>query len=75
MRWAEEETLTGYEMQWTVRHFLFNSDKWRKEISGNVQLSAGARAYAARKMDMWDRKAHGADKEFRAINVNYVSPM
>ena len=28
MRWQEEVTLTGYEMQWTVRYFLHMSHKW-----------------------------------------------
>jgi hypothetical protein len=28
MRWREEVTLTGYEMQWTVRYFRHMSLKW-----------------------------------------------
>jgi hypothetical protein len=28
MRWQEEVTLTGYEMQWTVRYFRQMSTKW-----------------------------------------------
>jgi hypothetical protein len=28
MRWQEELTLTGYEMQWTVRYFRYMSEKW-----------------------------------------------
>jgi hypothetical protein len=28
MRWQEEVTLTGYEMQWTVRYFQHMSRKW-----------------------------------------------
>ena len=28
MRWEEEVTLTSYEMQWTVRYFLYMSRKW-----------------------------------------------
>ena len=28
MRWKEEVTLTGYEMQWTIRFFSFMSKKW-----------------------------------------------
>jgi hypothetical protein len=28
MRWSEEVTLTGYEMQWTVRYFQYMSRKW-----------------------------------------------
>jgi hypothetical protein len=28
MRWQEEVTLNGYEMQWTVRYFRHMSTKW-----------------------------------------------
>lgn len=28
MRWQEEVTLTGYEMQWIVRYFQYMSGKW-----------------------------------------------
>jgi hypothetical protein len=28
MRWREEVTLTGYEMQWTVRYFSHMREKW-----------------------------------------------
>ncbi|KJA12530.1 hypothetical protein HYPSUDRAFT_152363, partial [Hypholoma sublateritium FD-334 SS-4] len=73
MRWAEEETLVGYEMQWTVRHFMHNGKKWRNELAGNPQLSAGGRAYAERKKAMWESMAAAADKEFCKINGDYVS--
>jgi hypothetical protein len=28
MRWQEQVTITTYEMQWTVRYFLYVSQKW-----------------------------------------------
>jgi hypothetical protein len=38
MRWQEEVTLNGYEMEWTVRYFLHMSCKW--EIpSGNEDIN------------------------------------
>lgn len=71
MRWQEEVTLTGYEMQWTVAYFINNSKKWG-EHSGN---SAGAKAYACRKKAVWHQLAVKADKTFSLLNDAYKSPM
>ena len=60
MRWQEEVTLTGYEMQWTVAFFVHNSKKWGK-LSGS---SAGRIAYASRKKAMWNHLAIRADRAF-----------
>jgi hypothetical protein len=38
MRWKEEVTLTGYEMQWTVRYFQYQSQKWVK-LSGTGTIT------------------------------------
>lgn len=63
-----------YEMQWSARYFMYMSNKWRDEMTPRAELSAGARAYAERKRGTWMRIAFEADKDFRANNVDYVSP-
>lgn len=44
MRWQEEVTLTGYEMQWTVRYFQHMSRKWElpSNSSGIGPSSSGS---------------------------------
>lgn len=53
---------------------MYMSNKWRDEMTPRAELSAGARAYAERKRGTWMRIAFEADKDFRANNVDYVSP-
>lgn len=38
MRWKEEVTLTTYEMQWTVKYFAFNSEKWSNIRDSSAKL-------------------------------------
>lgn len=64
-----------YEMQWTVRHFIHSSHKWRDEIVRQPDMAAGPRVYAERKCVMWQRMASAADKDFRTNNVDYKSPL
>lgn len=44
MRWQEEVTLTGYEMQWTVRYFLYMSRKWIIPVVNANEPASGAGA-------------------------------
>jgi hypothetical protein len=71
MRWQEEVTLIGYEMQWTVRYFLFMSRKWVIPPTGG---SAGAIAYGRRKQAVWEEQMKKADHIFRTSNPAYQSP-
>lgn len=91
MRWQEEVTLTGYEMQWTVRYFQHMSHKW--ELPSNsfgigpssgasssgpnvaVTLSDGAIAYWKRKQAVWEDLMKKADNIFRKCNPAYDSPL
>lgn len=41
MRWQEEVTLTSYEMQWTVRYFLYMSRKWVLQSSTGYSTGTG----------------------------------
>ena len=86
MRWQEEVTLTGYEMQWTVRHFLFMSRKWalpsgpsskaQGSSSGTgTGLTAGAIAYWNRKRAVWLQLTFKADNTFKVWNPAYDSPL
>jgi hypothetical protein len=80
MRWQEEVTLTGYEMQWTVRYFLYRCKKWElpaepASVSTRTNLSVGAVAYWNRKKAVWMELAIKADKIFRRCNSAYESPL
>lgn len=67
--------MVGYEMQWTVRHFMHSCKKWAEEISNNSALKPGPRAYAERKKVMWQRMAVHADRAFKIVNNQYQSPL
>lgn len=81
MRWQEEVTLTGYEMQWTVRYFLYMSRKWviPPPASGisfdSLNLSKGAIAYWNRKRAVWEEFMRKADRKFRGCHPAYESPL
>jgi hypothetical protein len=62
--------LVDYEMQWTVRYFLNESNTW-KNRSLNHQCSPGASAYAARQNAIWYRRAAAAENDFRNVNKRY----
>ena len=73
-RWKEELTLVGHEMVWTVRYFLFKSTWW-KSAAASVGITAGAAAYARRKMAMWQELAFLADRQYQHVTNNYHSPI
>ncbi|KAF8337253.1 hypothetical protein F5887DRAFT_890729 [Amanita rubescens] len=68
-RWSEEVTLVSYEMQWTVRYFMYNMRTWDKR--GIDCPEPGVAAYAARKSAMWHRMALDAEGEFLKGNSAY----
>lgn len=70
-RWSEEFILVGYEMQWVVRHFLYQAKVWSERQTG-PSVSAGAAAYASRQHARWTDIAAAADSKFKANNVNYI---
>ncbi|KIM41065.1 hypothetical protein M413DRAFT_41140, partial [Hebeloma cylindrosporum] len=66
MRWREEAIMVNYEMEWTVRYFLYKREYWSEASSADGgRISAGANAYTFRKAAMWDDLALYADKLFR----------
>ena len=90
MRWQEEVTLTGYEMQWTVRYFLHMSRKWVLKFDGHplapggssdtgtgtgTTHSPGAIAYSNRKHAIWMEIMNKADCTFKRCNPAYDSPL
>ena len=88
MRWQEEVTLTGYEMQCTVRYFRYMSRKWvvpsdlstgsstgSGTSSGTPNLSPGAIAYWNRKRTVWEDLMVRADKRFGDCHPAYESPL
>jgi hypothetical protein len=68
LRWEEEVMLVCYEMQWTVRYFLYNKEVW--EERRNPQCP-GPASYAARKAAMWFALATDADRTFAQVNKLY----
>jgi hypothetical protein len=78
MRWQEEVTLTTYEMQWTVRYFIYKSQKWSMIVDDDIkqlESSAGALAYARRKESKWLLLSWKSDRSFKIINNAYKSPL
>lgn len=90
MRWQEEVTLTGYEMQWTVRYFFHMSRKWAiptmtdQGCSSGIgtasgpdilNLTPGAMAYWKRKQGAWEVLMRKADSLFKKCNPSYDSPL
>ena len=65
--------LTGYEMQWTVKYFDFQSGMWEdRGIVVEHEGHRGPAAYAARKAAMWTSLAENAHIKFKAVNGKYV---
>lgn len=70
-RWREETILVGYEMQWTVRYFIHQSELWKKR-SNSFNNLPGTVAYGARQAARWFLRASAADIEFKLCNKSYV---
>jgi hypothetical protein len=66
-RWNEEVILVTYEMQWTVRYFLHQAQRWdhlaASEDEGG-RSACGPAAYARRKAAMWRWLALKGRKRF-----------
>lgn len=78
MRWREEATLTSYEMQWTVRHFVHKSTTWAdsfNRLAEGGRCNAGVLAYCKRKYSTWRHIAIKADRTFSIFNTAYKSPL
>lgn len=75
MRWQEEATLTTYEMQWTVRFFVHNSEMWNRVQETGAGVGAGAIAYARKKKSTWEQLSHKSDRTFTLLNHGYKSPL
>lgn len=73
-RWNEELILVGYEMDWTVRYYIYQSGVWknRKSIAETLD-DAGAAIYAARKEAMWMELAGHSARQFREVNPTFIS--
>lgn len=70
--------MTTYEMQWTVRYFIYRQEKWAEAQVVEAEprfVSAGALAYAKRKQSTWQQLAVKSDRTFRIINNAYKSPL
>lgn len=73
-RWTEEFILTGYEMEWTVRHFLHQRTVWMEHgTEANRRKLPGAAAYACHKAAIWQDMAKRAEAQFMSLNDRYQS--
>lgn len=63
-----------YEMQWTVRYFLYKSKEW-EEGRDEADAVAGARVYAVRQARRWRQYAEAADSLFSRTTAHYLSPL
>jgi hypothetical protein len=73
-RWHEEEILVQYEMQWTVRYFLYKCKEW-EEGQKNADAMPGGRVYAIRQTRRWRQHAEAADSIFSRATSHYLSPL
>jgi hypothetical protein len=73
-RWHEEKILVEYEMQWTVRYFLYKCKEWEGGRDQAVAVS-GARVYAIRQARRWREYAEAADSLFSRTTPHYLSPV
>ncbi len=73
-RWEEEYIILNYEMQWTVRYFLNEAEKWRVGADTN-DISVGAKAYALRQEGRWRKRAFNSDNVFKRTSSDYASPI
>ncbi|KAF8799621.1 hypothetical protein BYT27DRAFT_7227787 [Phlegmacium glaucopus] len=70
-RWKEEQILVGYEMEWSVRYFLYRAKVW-EERCNVAALSPGAIAYAARQNARWQQVAVAAESLFK-VRMSIIS--
>ena len=63
-----------YKMGWTVCYFLHKASCW-DSVSGAIDTSPGAAAYAHWQSAMWRDLAYYADQSFTNIDVTYISPV
>jgi hypothetical protein len=73
-RWQEELLLVTYEMQWTVRYFIHQTNQWELALA-YLNITPGAHAYASRQNMAWYQLACQADTAFRSQNRSYISPL
>ena len=72
-RWSEELRLVQYEMEWTTRYFLYQSEIWQNWSTSQalVGLAPGPVAYGQRQRAMWYRMAIDAEARFKIANPSY----
>ncbi|THH19633.1 hypothetical protein EUX98_g8733 [Antrodiella citrinella] len=58
-RWEEEEEMLRCEAKWARRFFKYQAERWTQR---GENASGGGRAYAMKKVDMWETFAGGAEK-------------
>ena len=73
-RWHKEHILVTYEMQWTVRYFLYKDKMWQR-ATNTLTISLEAKAYTIWQADMWKKLTHMTDKVFKCMLSHYISPV
>ena len=70
-RWQEELLLTKYEMQWTVRFFMYMARLWqtRRDLPSSTP---NKRAYAEERISMWNDMGRTADVAFSKVNPSHT---
>jgi hypothetical protein len=71
-RWREEFVIVGYEMKWTVNHFMYQSNQWvGRGIASDHDQDRGGMAYAAKQAARWAAIAKQAEVHFQTVNEQY----
>lgn len=72
-RTREEVILVSHEMEWTVRYFHHQAERWSKRKSAID--TAGHLAYALRMESMWTRFATRSMEVFSATRQKFPPPL
>ena len=67
-RWAKEKTLLRNEMDWTVRFFQWQAERWRRNAE-HEEGSEGHCCYARKQKSMWLKFADFARHQFNKVIV------
>lgn len=65
-RWKEELMLTKYEMQWSVRYFMFQAHRWEniRDMDSNTRCMKG---FAAEKIALFNELGRMAELAYLTV--------
>ncbi|KAF9531675.1 hypothetical protein CPB83DRAFT_891565 [Crepidotus variabilis] len=71
-RWKEEVLLTRYEMEWTVRFFMYTANLWASQRDQQLPSAPSHIAYAEEQLAIFNQLGKIAEHRFSVVNSHYV---